>query len=280
MEKLTITQQKRITELNGDIMLLKKEFETKEERDKFFREAEKELVQKSRNNLKQLLNEKHVPTTVSSGRILEEWLTSEGFTKVITPTMISREMLAGMTIDQEHKLFDQVFWLDQKKCLRPMLAPNLYVVMRELRRITNEAVKIYEIGSCFRKESQGAQHLNEFTMLNCVELAEIEEGGQLEELKRLAKKSMEVLEIPKSRYELVIEKSTVYGHTMDIEVNGLEVASGSYGPHALDANWGIFDTWVGFGFGIERLIMAMSGSRTIKRFGKSIIFLDGEPLNI
>ena len=62
MEKLTITQQKRITELNGDIMLLKKEFETKEERDKFFREAEKELVQKSRNNLKQLLNEKHVPT--------------------------------------------------------------------------------------------------------------------------------------------------------------------------------------------------------------------------
>lgn len=280
MEKLTITQQKRITELNGDIMLLKKEFETKEERDKFFREAEKELVQKSRNNLKQLLNEKHVPTTVSSGRILEEWLTSEGFTKVITPTMISREMLAGMTIDQEHKLFDQVFWLDQKKCLRPMLAPNLYVVMWELRRITNEAVKIYEIGSCFRKESQGAQHLNEFTMLNCVELAEIEEGGQLEELKRLAKKSMEVLEIPKSRYELVIEKSTVYGHTMDIEVNGLEVASGSYGPHALDANWGIFDTWVGFGFGIERLIMAMSGSRTIKRFGKSIIFLDGEPLNI
>ncbi|OLR56159.1 hypothetical protein BHK98_08825 [Hornefia porci] len=280
MEKLTITQQKRITELNGDIMLLKKEFETKEERDKFFREAEKELVQKSRNNLKQLLNEKHVPTTVSGGRILEEWLTSEGFTKVITPTMISREMLAGMTIDQEHKLFDQVFWLDQKKCLRPMLAPNLYVVMRELRRITNEAVKIYEIGSCFRKESQGAQHLNEFTMLNCVELAEIEEGGQLEELKRLAKKSMEVLEIPKSRYELVIEKSTVYGHTMDIEVNGLEVASGSYGPHALDANWGIFDTWVGFGFGIERLIMAMSGSRTIKRFGKSIIFLDGEPLNI
>ena len=218
--------------------------------------------------------------TAAMAHQLEDWLQSEGFTKEVTPTIISRKMLADMTIDEEHKLFEQVFWLDGKKCLRPMLAPNLYVVMRELHRVTSEPVKIYEIGSCFRKESQGAQHMSEFTMLNCVELAYVEEGGQLEELKRLAHRSMEVLGIPESEYELVVEESTVYGHTVDIEVNGMEVASGSYGPHFLDAKWGVFDTWVGIGFGIERLTMALEKSRTIKRYGKSITFIDGQPLNI
>ena len=185
-----------------------------------------------------------------------------------------------MTIDEFHHLSEQVFWLDKKRCLRPMLAPNLYVVMRELHRITNEPVKIYEIGSCFRKESQGAQHMNEFTMLNCVELAAVPDGQQLEELQRLARSAMEALGVPEDAYELVTEESTVYGYTVDIEINGLEVASGSYGPHFLDSQWGVFDTWVGIGFGIERLTMALAGSKTIKKFGRSITFIDGQPLHI
>ena len=72
----------------------------------------------------------------------------------------------------------------------------------------------------------------------------------------------------------------VDGITVDIEINGIEVASGSYGPHFLDSQWGVFDTWVGIGFGIERLTMALSESRTIKRYGRSITFIDGQPLNI
>ena len=280
MEKYTVTQQNRITELNGSEELLEQEFEDRIARDNAFRKLEKEMVQESRLDLRDLLEYRHIPAACANGRKLEDWLVSEGFTKVVTPTIISRKMLADMTIDEEHKLFEQVFWLDGKKCLRPMLAPNLYVVMRELHRVTGEPVKIYEIGSCFRKESQGASHMNEFTMLNCVELAYVKDGEQLEELKRLARRSMEVLGIPEKDYELVVEESTVYGHTVDIEVNGLEVASGSYGPHFLDAKWGVFDTWVGIGFGIERLTMALSGSRTIKRFGRSISFLDGQPLNI
>ena len=198
----------------------------------------------------------------------------------MTPTIITKDMLAKMTIDEFHHLSEQVFWLDKKRCLRPMLAPNLYVVMRELHRITGEPVKIFERGSCFRKESQGAQHMNEFTMLNCVELAAIEDGNQMEEMKRLAHCAMKALEVPEDEYEFVIEESTVYGSTLDIEINGMEVASGSYGPHFLDAQWGVFDTWVGIGFGIERLTMALNKSKTIKRYGGSIAFIDGQPLNV
>lgn len=280
MEKFTVTQLERISELGGSQALAEREFETREERDSVFRQAEKELVKECRGRIKALLADKHVTDSVAVGRRLEDWLTGQDFTKVVTPTIITKEMLAKMTIDEFHHLSEQVFWLDKKRCLRPMLAPNLYVVMRELHRITNEPVKIYEIGSCFRKESQGAQHMNEFTMLNCVELAAVPDGKQLEELQRLARSAMEALGVPEDAYELVTEESTVYGYTVDIEINGLEVASGSYGPHFLDSQWGVFDTWVGIGFGIERLAMALAGSKTIKKFGRSITFIDGQPLHI
>ena len=280
MEKFTITQKERIGELNGNSEMMEMEFETMKDRDSTFRVLEKSMVKESRAQIKELLNEKHMTRTVAVGRDLEHWLMNEGFTQVVTPTIITRQMLAKMTIDESHKLSDQVFWLDQNKCLRPMLAPNLYVVMRELRRITNDPVKIFEIGSCFRKESQGAQHMNEFTMLNCVELAFVKDGEQLDELKRLCHASMKNLGIPEEEYELAIEESAVYGSTVDIEINGMEVASGSYGPHFLDSQWGVFDTWVGIGFGIERLTMALEKSKTIKRYGRSISFIGGHPLNI
>ena len=280
MVKFTVTQAERIGELNGTAEDINMEFETTEERDQAFRKMEKEMVRESRKKIKELLDHKHITGSVEVGRTLEQWLMGEGNTKVVTPTIITRDMLAKMTIDEFHHLSEQVFWLDKKRCLRPMLAPNLYVVMRELKRITNEPVKIFEIGSCFRKESQGAQHMNEFTMLNCVELAAVKDGDQVEEMKRLAHKSMEALGVSEEEYELVVEESTVYGSTVDIEINGMEVASGSYGPHFLDAQWGVFDTWVGIGFGIERLTMALNKSKTIKRYGKSITFIDGQPLNI
>lgn len=280
MEKFTVTQAERIGELNGKLDAQEMEFETKQERDQAFRSMEKEMVRESRAKLKELLDERRITQPVIVGRTMEKWLMDEGFTKVETPTIITKDMLAKMTIDEFHHLSEQVFWLDKKRCLRPMLAPNLYVMMRELHRITSQPVKIFEIGSCFRKESQGAQHMNEFTMLNCVELATVKDGEQLAELKRLAHSAMKALGIPEDEYELVVEESTVYKETVDIEVNGMEVASGSYGPMHLDPQWGIFDTWVGIGFGIERLTMALNKSKTIKRYGKSITFIDGEPLNI
>lgn len=276
--EFTITQKRRLLELGCRREEIDQSFESQSLRDEVYRKIEFELVRQGRESLSLLLREKKRTDAAITGKKLEDWLSEEGFAKVITPSIITKAQLEKMTIDQNHPLNDQVFWLDAKKCLRPMLAPNLYILMKELRRVTNEAVKIYEIGSCFRKESQGARHMNEFTMLNCVELAAVREGEQIKELYRLANRSMEILGI--KDYELKEEESTVYGVTLDIEVDGIEVASGSFGPHFLDARWGVFDTWVGIGFGIERLTMVLNKSDTIKRFGPSISFIDGWPLNL
>lgn len=275
----TTTQQNRLTELGAPSETILRESESEAQRDRSFRELEQEYVRRNKEKIKNLLDEKHSVETHRLERALEAWLMNEeGFTRVTTPTIISSAMLDQMTISESHHLREQVFWLDKKRCLRPMLAPNLYVVMRELERIIRGPVRIFEIGSCFRKESQGAQHMNEFTMLNFVELGGVEDGKQIQRLEALAKGAMEAVGI--TDYQIEKEESTVYVETLDIVVNDIEIASGSYGPHPLDANWGVFSTWVGLGIGIERLALVKEGYETIKRFGRSIAFIDGAPLNI
>ena len=179
-ETLTTTQKQRLIELNAAQKLLKMEFENVEDRNSFFRTQEISLIKESKEKIGQLLHEEHKPLVLKIENNIEKWLMEEDFTRVITPTIITASMLDKMTITKEHPLTNQVFWLDQKRCLRPMLAPNLYEVMRDLHKVTKEPVRIFEAGSCFRKESQGAQHMNEFTMLNLVELAGVEEGQQME----------------------------------------------------------------------------------------------------
>jgi phenylalanyl-tRNA synthetase alpha chain len=278
-EKLTTTQVQRLVELNADGEITGQTFETAEERNQFYRTTEARLVKYHKEKIGKLLHEDHKPLAVQIEERIRNWLTQEeGFTQVTTPIIISAAALDKMTITKEHPLTNQVFWLDPKRCLRPMLAPNLYEVMRDLHKLTKEPVRIFEAGSCFRKESQGAQHLNEFTMLNLVEMAGTEDGQQLERLKYLAEGAMKAIGI--ENYELVVEKSEVYGETMDIVVDGMELASGAYGPHFLDSRWGVFETWVGIGFGIERLAMKIGNYQTIKRIGKSIAFIDGSPLNL
>lgn len=274
----TTTQKERFTELGAD-EFAELVFSDKTGRDLEFSVLEKRFCEENRRKIKHLLSEKHVTDAAGIQNALERWLVADmGFTKVSTPTIISGEMLDKMSITPESRLREQVFWIDRNKCLRPMLAPNLYVVMRELHRITNGPIRIFEAGSCFRKESQGAQHLNEFTMLNFVEYAACEQGEQIERLEFLSRTAMNALGM--KEFELKHEKSVVYGETLDIEVSGIELASGSFGPHKLDPAWGVFEPWVGIGFGVERIALVQGGHKTIKRVGKSVTFIDGAPLSV
>jgi len=274
----TVTQKERLTELSAE-EFAELSFADKAARDAKFAELNKELSARQRDKIKELLSEKHAPEAWAIERDIEGWLMGDlGFTRVGTPLIISGDMLDKMSITEESHLREQVFWVDRNKCLRPMLAPNLYVVMRELHRITGGSVRIFEAGPCFRKESQGAQHLNEFTMLNFVEYAACEPGEQMERLEYLARSAMKAIGM--NDYELVRQGSAVYGETLDIEVSGVELASGSFGPHRLDPGWGVFEPWVGIGFGIERIALVKGGYKTIKRVGKSITFIDGAPLSV
>jgi pyrrolysyl-tRNA synthetase-like protein len=277
-EKFTTAQNKRLTELNGNPGDTSRTFDSVEERNMAFKELEFKLVKDNKAKLARLLHDTHKPLIIQIEEAMTAWLTGIDFTRVTTPVLITAEMLAKMTITEDHPLTEQVFWVDRKHCMRPMLAPNLYEVMRNLYAVTNQPVRIFEIGSCFRKESQGAKHMNEFTMLNLVELAGVKDGEQMARLEALAHGAMEAVGI--NHYKIEVEKSEVYGETLDIVADGMELASGAYGPHPLDPQWGIFDPWVGIGLGLERIAMLKGEYQTIKRAGKSIAYLDGVPLKL
>jgi len=275
--RLTATQSQRLRELGADPKLLDEVFADASARDATFKQRENDLVTDGRRHLRELRDGRRVPKLVELESELSTTLTGAGFVRVVTPLIIASDSLRKMGIEHGHPLREQVFWLDDGRCLRPMLAPNLYALLRRLGRIWTKPFGIFEIGPCFRRDSKGASHLNEFTMLNLVELGRPAEEGRAR-LEELAGLVMDAAGI--AAYELEVTESEVYGAMIDVLVGGAEVCSAGLGPHPLDGNWGIVDPWVGLGFGLERLIMSREGYPNIERGGRSLSYVDGVRLNI
>jgi len=273
---MTETQKQRLRELGDDTDFEEKVFSNIAERDSSFKMMEKELIKKEKHHLNELRNHNHRPAICQIEDILINKLTGEGFVQVATPIIITKVFLEKMSIAEDHSLAEQVFWLNKNSCLRPMLAPNLYYLLKQLVRLWEKPIRIFEVGPCFRKDTRGRQHLNEFTMLNLVELG-LPQGKRYERLKELVSLLMGAVGIKK--YQLVSKPSDVYGETIDVVTN-IELCSAAMGPHSLDAAWGIIDSWVGLGFGLERLVMEKMGYQNIQRTGRSLMYLDGARLNI
>jgi phenylalanyl-tRNA synthetase alpha chain len=272
-------QYQRLVELAADDCELEMQFASGKARDAAFQRIEQKLVKARRVELLELRKIHRRPRLCRLESRLTEILIQNQFVQVTTPTILSKGLLIKMSIDDHHPLASQIFWLGKDRCLRPMLAPHLYFILKDLLRLWEKPVRIFEIGSCFRKESQGAQHTNEFTMLNLVEMGLFEEKRQarLEELADLVTSAAGV-----DSYILQTESSAVYGETIDIVAgdNGVEIGSAAMGPHALDRAWQISEPWVGIGFGLERLLMITEKSKSLGKMGKSLTYLDGIRLNI
>jgi len=275
--RLTATQAQRLRELGADALALDDVFADAAARDAAFKRLEDGLVRGGRRRLQDMRAGGRAPRLVELETCLRTALSGAGFVAVVTPLIITTDALAKMGIEHGHPLREQVFWLEDGRCLRPMLAPNLYTLLRRLGRIWSRPFGIFEIGPCFRRDSKGARHLNEFTMLNLVELGRPAEEcrARLEALAALVMAAAGIGE-----YDLVRTESEVYGEMIDVEVEGAEVCSAGCGPNPLDGNWGIVEPWVGLGFGLERLIMAREGYPNIERAGRSLSYVDGVRLNI
>ncbi len=274
-------------------------FETVEERDREYQKLESELVDVRRKELREFQTHHRRPGLCLLESKLIDTLVESGFSQVVTPTTMSKSLLAKMSITEDHPLYKKIFWLDRKRCLRPMLAPHLYSVLQDLLRIWNKPVRIFEVGSCFRKETQGAQHSIEFTMLNLVEMGLPAEDceSRMNELAALVTHAAGIEE-----YGLEEQQSVVYGVTIDIvspigshekpetatagskgpskASQVMELGSAAAGPHILDRAWGITEPWVGIGFGLERLLIARDKKESIGRWGRSLSYLDGIRLNL
>lgn len=274
----TETQRIRLTELGVNKETIFQEFEVVDERERTYKTVENLANAVNKAALSHLLESRHKPALCQLQQDIADALCRNGFTQVTTPTIISSKALEKMTVDSNNPLHEQVFWLDNKSCLRPMLAPNLYELSRKILTSQKLPIRLFEIGSCFRKESEGNAHLKEFTMLNLVEWG-TPENNRLEQIKEFAEVVLKAAKI--DNYSFIEEDSVVYGAGLDIvSPEGLELASTSMGPHPLDDAWKITCSWVGLGFGLERLLMHREGQPGIHRHSKSTVFLDGICLKV
>ena len=245
-------------------------FESAAERDSVFSRCVSELVSRNEDGISELIAHPRRNDLCGIECAIADRLVAEGFIEVRTPTIMSLSSLEKMGITEGHPLYRQMFLIDERRCLRPMLAPNLYVVMRRLRDHTDGPVRIFEIGSCFRKESKSSRHLEEFTMMNLVELGP--DGDATGHLRSWISAVMDAVGLD---YTLSREESDVYVETLDVEVDGVEVASGAVGPHPLDPAHDIHEPWAGVGFGLERLLMLRDGRSGIRKTSRSLSYLDG-----
>ena len=258
----------------GDGPVDESEFSDYGERDKAFTKLMAAEISTNDSEIKDMIKNPQGHDLVQLERDLSKALMELGFIEVRTPTMMSKAALEKMTIDENHPLYRQVFFIDKKRCLRPMLAPNLYYYMEKLRNHTDDIIRFFEIGSCFRKESHSGRHLEEFTMLNLVVQGQIDDP--VAELRKLIDLVMKVIDLD---YETVREESDVYVETLDVEVDGVEVASGAVGPHKLDAAHNIHEPWCGVGFGLERLLAMKNEKNSVRKTGRSLTYLNGRKID-
>jgi phenylalanyl-tRNA synthetase alpha chain len=275
----TRTQARRLNELDASEAELRKTFENESLREQAYQQLEKKRVNQQRRRLKEFRDIHMRPALCRLERKLVDVLVSQGFAQVTTPIIMSKGLLKKMSIDARHPLSSQIYWLDNNKCLRPMLAPHLYYVLVDLLRLWDKPVRIFEVGPCFRKESHGSQHSSEFTMLNLVEMGLPLESREAR-IREIGALLSEAAGIRDYHFETVT--SEIYGDTIDIEAGqeNIEIGSAAMGPHPLDRPWKINATWIGIGFGLERLLMAAENTRNLAKFGRSLAYLDGIRLNI
>jgi phenylalanyl-tRNA synthetase alpha chain len=244
-------------------------------RDRSFEEIVRMGVDLNRKSIRELAASKRRHPMQQLEEAIAQSLVEDGFLEVRTPSLMSAEGIRKMGISERDPLWKQIFWLEDGRCMRPMLAPNLYFVMRHLKRSIGLPLRLFEVGPCYRRESHGSMHLEEFTMLNLVEL-----GPNAPPNEQLEHHVRTVMGAVGSDYALEKTESEVYGITMDVVVDGEEVASGAVGPHPLDRSFGITDPWSGVGFGIERLEYLRNKSSNIRRVGRSLVYQAGARIDI
>lgn len=239
-----------------------------------FRELESQLLSRRKKDLQQIYAEERENYLGKLEREITKFFVDRGFLEIKSPILIPVEYIERMGIDNDTELSKQIFRVDKNFCLRPMLAPNLYNYLRRLDRALPDPIKIFEIGPCYRKESDGKEHLEEFTMLNFCQMGS---GCTRENLEGIITDFLNHLGID---FEIVGDSCMVYGDTLDVMHGDLELSSAVVGPIPLDREWGIDKPWIGAGFGLERLLKVKHNFKNIKRAARSESYYNGISTNL
>ena len=262
--KFSPSQKKRL-----EALLVADEYDLESDSLPEFEKLEKELIALRKKELCDIYENSREHMLAKLERDISAFLISKGFIEIKSSILIPEEYIIRMGIDKDLELSKQIFRTDDGNCLRPMLAPVLYNYLRRFDKILPDPIKIFEIGPCYRKESDGSSHLEEFTMVNFCQMGD---GSTRETLVQLIDEFLTTLEIS---YEIEGDECMVYGATVDVMHGDLELSSAVVGPVPMDIDWGVNKPWIGAGFGLERLLKAKYNFKNIKRGSRSEYYYNG-----
>jgi len=238
-----------------------------------FKDLEKELLERRRKDLRKMYEEDREDRLGKLERTITEFFVERGFLEIKSPIMIPFEYVERMGIDKDDENY-KLFRVGENMCLRPMLAPGLYNYLRKLDKVLPDPIRIFEIGPCYRKESDGSSHLQEFTMLNFCQMGS---NCTREELEGIIRELLEYLGI---EFQIEADECMVYGDTIDVMHGDLELSSAVVGPIPLDREWGVNKPWIGAGFGLERLLKVKHDYSNIRRASRSELYYNGIITNL
>ncbi|MBP1909574.1 pyrrolysine--tRNA(Pyl) ligase [Methanolobus bombayensis] len=239
-----------------------------------FAELESTLTLQRKKDIREMYENSRENNLGKLERTITEFFVDMGFLEVKSPILIPFEYMERMGVGEDKKLSEQIFRVGDSMCLRPMLAPGLYNHLRKFDNVLPDPVRIFEIGPCYRKESDGNSHLEEFTMLNFCQMGS---NCNREELEYLISELLDFLEI---EYKIEADSCMVYGDTIDVMHKKMELSSAVVGPVPMDMDWGVNKPWIGAGFGLERLLKAKHDLKNIKRAGRSESYYNGISINL
>jgi pyrrolysyl-tRNA synthetase len=239
-----------------------------------FAELESTLTIQRKKDIREMYEDSRENLLGKLERTITEFFVDMGFLEVKSPILIPFEYMERMGVGEDKKLSEQIFRVGDNMCLRPMLAPGLYNHLRKFDNVLPDPVRIFEIGPCYRRESDGNSHLEEFTMLNFCQMGS---NCTRDELEYLIKELLDFLGI---EFEIAEDSCMVYGDTIDVMHKKMELSSAVVGPVPMDMDWGVNKPWIGAGFGLERLLKAKHDFKNIKRAARSESYYNGISINL
>lgn len=133
-------------------------------------------------------------------------------------------------------------------CLIPEVTAVVQQWFKENERSLKKPTKVFYVSRCYRYERPQSGRYREFTQFG-VEILGDKSGGDATEIREVLTKCMDALGI---KYEL--KDSVKRGLSYYVE-DGFEVECESLGAQKQVAGGGRYDVGIGFGIGIERVIL-------------------------
>ena len=173
-----------------------------------------------------------------------------GFTEIIPSSL---EMQQTFIDKAGPEILKQMYYFDDKGGRKLCLIPEVTAVVqnwyKEHHKALPKPTAVYYVSRCYRYEQPQSGRYREFTQFG-VEILGDTSGQDYDRVRNLLVRCMEHFEVDYQLNELVTRGLSYY---LD---KGFEVECKHLGAQKQVAGGGRYDVGVGFGIGVERLILA------------------------